>query len=102
MVVARVSWLALRLSWWWALVAGVGGLSGEAAGVSGCYYARARAWDRVRDGVVARTVAAALAVFFGVHGCEGVAEGDGVEVGVGVHGCGREVRLFWRFVGVRV
>jgi hypothetical protein len=38
-----------------------------------------------------RTVAAALAVFFGgVHGCEGVVEGDGVGVlVVGVHGCER-------------
>jgi len=32
------------------------------------------------------TVAAALAVFLDVHGGEGVVEGDGVRVFVGVHG----------------
>jgi hypothetical protein len=41
-----------------------------------------------------RTVAAALAVFFGgVHGCEGEVEGDGVGVlVVGVHGVGGYLR----------
>lgn len=91
MVVARVSWLALRLSLW--LVAGVCGTSGEAARVSDM---RARA--RGSEGL--RTVAAALAVFFGgVHGCEGVVEGDGVRVlFFGVHGCEEVLGLVGSYI----
>ena len=91
MVVARVSWLALRLSLW--LVAGVCGTSGEAARVSDM---RARA--RGSEGL--RTVAAALAVFFGgVHGCEGVVEGDGVRVlFFAVHGCEEVLGLVGSYI----
>ena len=93
MVVARVSWLALRLSLW--LVAGVCGTSGEAARVSDV-----RARVGVSYGLCARTVAAALAVFFGgVHGCEGVVEGDGVRVlFFGVHGCEEVLGLVGSYI----